>query len=175
MENTKHITTTESLKNLTWADVKAAETGHVFLDKFDEGVRLIIMRGPCNLCAYIGIPKEHPLAGFEYDDVPISCHGGLTYASEGGKQWPEGFYWYGWDYGHSGDATYYDEPPLRGMYSHNDDHKWTPGEVEEDSWTTIWEFQKLAKLAEKILERKSSPSPPRGWYFIPSNEFTSLT
>jgi hypothetical protein len=29
---------------------------------------------------YVGLPKWHPLYGIHYDDINISCHGGLTYS-----------------------------------------------------------------------------------------------
>jgi len=65
--------------NLTAKEVK--NVGTIVHDVFDEGLRFIIMRGPLHWCGYIGIPKDHPLAGFSYDDISlISAHGGLTFA-----------------------------------------------------------------------------------------------
>ncbi len=89
--------------NATWEDIVAAEGGKIFKDIFDEGVRFIIMKGGSSLCGYVGIPIDHPLAGFDYDDLPIEAHGGLTFSAKGHKHWPEGYWWYGWDYAHSGD------------------------------------------------------------------------
>lgn len=31
-------------------------------------------------CGYVGLPPGHPHHGADYDDVPVSVHGGLTYA-----------------------------------------------------------------------------------------------
>lgn len=135
---------------VSWADVVAAETGHIFIDKFDEGLRFIVMRGPAALCAYVGLPKDHPLAGHNYDDLPVQAHGGLTFGREAGKQWPEGYYWYGWDYGHAGDFSVYDE---KYRDAPSDDKKWTPAEVEADSWNAIYDFKHLMKLAENIAAK----------------------
>lgn len=130
----------------TWQSVVKAEVGHIFLDRHEEGVRFMVMRGPNSLCAYVGVPLSHPLAGHDYDDVPLSCHGGLTFSEKGGGKWPEGWWWYGWDYAHSGDAATYER--LRSWGS-GDEVQWTPAMVEDDSWSAVWDFKKLVKFAEK--------------------------
>lgn len=136
----------------TWDDVRGAEVGHVFYDEFDEGVRLIILRGPNSLCAYLGVAAAHPLAGYDYDDLPISAHGGLTYAGTGVHGDGE-TYWYGWDYAHSGDRATYDYiTPGRAAMAESE-HAWTPGEVYADAWTAMYEFKALVRLAEKIARQ----------------------
>lgn len=147
-----------NLKEITWEQLVADETpdkepGKVYADWYEDGIRCLIMRGPIGLCAYIGVPEGHPLAGFDYDDLPLSCHGGLTFSSMGdGHYRPKGFYWYGWDYSHSGDyAFYYDKEPLKELGAHHqDDRKWLPHEVEQEIKSVLWEFKKLVTLAEKI-------------------------
>jgi len=135
---------------MDWEQLMAKESGNILYDEFDEGIRFIIMRGPVSLCAYIGIPIAHPLAGHNYDDLPVCAHGGLTYSSEGKGAWPEGYYWYGWDYAHSGDyCFYYDREPLVGRYDHSTDQKWLVEDVKEDSWSTLYDFKKLLRLTEK--------------------------
>lgn len=137
----------------TWEDVVAAEVGHVFVDEFEEGVRFLIMRGPVSLCAYVGIPPSHPLAGWDYDDLNVTCHGGLTYAGTGVHGDGE-TYWYGWDYTHSGDySTYYDERPLSDFPRGRGEMKWTPAMVYSDSWEAVWDFKRAVKLAEKVARR----------------------
>ena len=32
-----------------------------------------------HLCGYVTVPSSHPAFGKDYDDLDISCHGGLTY------------------------------------------------------------------------------------------------
>ena len=57
------------------------EVGRIVFDKFEDGIRFIVMRGPASWCAYVGIPNDHPLAGFDYDSLAdINAHGGLTFA-----------------------------------------------------------------------------------------------
>ena len=70
--------------------------------------RGLILQGPLSLCAYIGVPNDHWLANI--DDINFVCHRAITYQGEGdGELRPLGFYWYGWDYGHSGDRLTFGE------------------------------------------------------------------
>lgn len=139
-----------------WQQVVAAEANHVFYDAIEEGVRVLIMRGPFHLCAYLGVPEAHPLAGFDYNDLPMHVHGGLTFCGEGKNGWPEGWYWYGWDYGHSGDyCTYYDEPPLASKSSWRNGKKWTVPEVIAEAKDACWDFRLLMVLAEKCALKES--------------------
>jgi hypothetical protein len=140
-------------KEESWDDVLSAPVGHIFRDKFDEGLRFIVMRGPAALCAYIGVPLDHPLAGNSYDDIPINCHGGLTYNDKGGDAWPDGYWWYGWDYAHAGDACGFSPSGISMI--HGDDTKWTPSMVESDAWDARYEFKKLMRLAEKVSTAKA--------------------
>jgi len=134
---------------------KLEKVGTIVFDEFDEGLRFIIMRGPYHWCAYIGIPLEHPLSGFFYGDLNIDCHCGLTFSSIGGGERygkpdprPEGYWWYGWDYGHLGDKSFYGTGK---EYEFLENSKnWTIGEVKKDSWKAKYDFKKLMKLSEKI-------------------------
>jgi hypothetical protein len=139
----------------TWEEVKQAKPGEIFHDEHKDGLRFIVMRGPMHLCAYVGLPSGHPLAGHSYDDLPIHVHGGLTFGREGdGKQWPGGFFWYGWDYGHAGDyATTYDDAGWTTLASSNY-RKWTTPDVIQDSWPALYDFAQLVKLSESIVSRK---------------------
>lgn len=130
--------------------------GTIVSDEYVEGVRVIVMRGPVALCAYLGIPSSHPLAGYSYDDIPLQCHGGLTFGKEGdGPFWPKEFYWYGWDYGHAGDrATYSYESPLKEKFSLRDNEKeWTVKEVKEEARWVAYDCARLMKLAENIYTK----------------------
>ena len=144
-------------EKLTWEEIRAKEVGTILHDEFDEGIRFIIMRGPGSLCAYIGIPLDHPLANKSYNDLSVSAHGGLTFAKKGEKGFfPEGFFWYGWDYAHSGDYCFYnDEPCLsKFKFNHLKEKKWLIEDVIKDSWETKYDFKKLMKLAEEIKNQK---------------------
>jgi hypothetical protein len=139
---------------VSWDEVVEAKVGHIFVDRFDEGVRFLIMRGPFHVCAYIGIPESHPLAGHDYENVPLDCHGGLTFAGSGTKGYrPTGFYWYGWDYGHCDDYMI-SKTHSADYGKFNETHKkWGVKEVEEDAWSAIYHFRKLCVLAETIHSR----------------------
>lgn len=133
----------------TFQQLCADEVGTVYEDWHEDGVRCIITRGPAALCAYLGIPLEHPLAGKEYDDIPLSVHGGLTYAGVGdGKYRPKGYFWYGWDYGHAGDASFH------GRFIAEDETEWTPDRVKSEVENALWDFTRLMRLAQAIAAPK---------------------
>jgi hypothetical protein len=121
-----------------------------------DGLWIIILaHGQGNFCGYIGIPIDHPLAGYDYDDLPIRVHGGLTFSGAGdGKYRPEGYYWYGWDYEHYGDFSYY-YPESSGISREprEGEQDWTIGEVKSDAWLAIYDMTKLKKLAESIYSK----------------------
>jgi len=139
---------------MNWEELKAESVGAILHDEFKGGFRFIIMRGPASLCAYIGIPSEHPLANQSYDDLPVDCHGGLTFSSEGKELWPKGFFWYGWDYAHSGDHCFYDDERI--YKSVSEGKKWLVKDVEEDSWSAICDFEGLMRLAENIIKNEKA-------------------
>jgi len=131
--------------NVTWEEVVNADYGHVYIDRFEDGLRFLVLRGPGSLCAYVGLAKDHPLAGKSYDDLPVDCHGGLTYSGDSLKGAPEGYWWYGWDYAHCDDQSTYTDR-IEGK-------QWTPEEVDKDSWHALYDFKKLVRLAEQIARR----------------------
>ena len=145
-------------KELTWEELCKMESGTVLKDWFEDNIRCLILRGPSSLCAYLGIPTKHPLAGFEYDDIPLECHGGLTFCGEGGGKdiyRPAGLYWYGWDYSHYKDyAFYYDTIAFEREYNHSDEKKWLVEDVMEDMRSTLYDFKMLCNLAV-MLSNKS--------------------
>lgn len=137
--------------------------GQVVHDSYVDGVRVLVMRGPSALCAYCGVPSKHPLAGHSYDNLAVDCHGGLTYASEGkeGSGWPEGFYWYGWDYSHSGDRSTHDykDYMLSKFPLSNDEKEWTIKEVVDEARWVAYDFARLMRLAEAIASKAMGWKP----------------
>jgi len=132
------IDTFESLVDL--------KSGTILEDGHENGVRYLIMRGPNSLCCYLGVPKDHPLANRSYDDIPLDCHGGLTFSEKGdGEIRPEGWFWYGWDYGHAGDVSFDD---LKYTMISSDEHKWIVEDVKKEIWLVTHSFRKLMKLVE---------------------------
>lgn len=89
-----------------WQEVLDMKPGQIAKDWDEDGVRVLVMRGQASLCAYVGIPTDHPLAGIDWTVIILECHGGCTYSEEGHGEGdlPKGYYWYGWDYAHLGDA-----------------------------------------------------------------------
>jgi len=144
MKNTKY-------EKMNFAELSKLKSGTILADWFDGGIRILILRGPAALTCYLGISENHPLAGFDYDSLSfISAHGGLTFGGRGKKDtlWPEGFYWYGWDYGHCEDKSFF------GSSWEENEKEWTVEEVKKDLADTLFEFKQVAILAEKIYMKK---------------------
>lgn len=109
-------------------DIRKDVPRTVYADWQDGEFRCRVMRGPTSLCAYIGVQPDSIFYGIEYNDIPLQCHGGLTFAAIGSdvsNAWPAGYWWIGWDYSHSGDKSIYEM-----VYVFTDgEHGWTPDEV----------------------------------------------
>lgn len=72
---------------------------------------IVLFQGMCHRCGYIGIPKEHSLYDIgDYDNVPIICHGGITYASHNmyGFGTCDDIFWIGFDCAHCDDSKDYE-------------------------------------------------------------------
>lgn len=140
--------TVSQYAEMSFEQLAEVESGTILHDSMeDDGIRFIIMRGPVGLCAYVGIPLDHPLTNIDYDNLPVECHGGLTFSGKG-DSFPKGRYWYGWDYAHCGDLSFYDLKAGR-----RGDKAWTVAEVKADSWSALYSFGKLVKLAETVARR----------------------
>jgi hypothetical protein len=129
------------------------KVGTVYYDYFDDGARVMIKRGPASINCYLGVPLSHPLAGFSYEDLPVQCHGGLTYSNPGSGDFPADFFWYGYDYAHCDDASFYD---LEHPHDRESSKQWTPEDVKNDSWDATYSIRKLMRLAEAIAAKRSS-------------------
>jgi hypothetical protein len=65
-----------------------------------------------HLCGYVILPKGHKYYGLDYDDIPVSVHGGLTYSTLIDENWVIGF-----DCAHGGDLIpYFGSSKWRGTY-----------------------------------------------------------
>lgn len=89
----------------------------------------VVNQGGSHPCAYVVLHKGHVFNGVEYDDIPVKCHGGLTYGSSSleGVKLEDGEYVIGWDYAHWGDF-------IAGMDAVDSDkqvppNKWTTEEI----------------------------------------------
>lgn len=145
--------------NMTFEQLRDdVPAGSIVHDSVEEhGIWFVIVRGPGCLCAYLGVPKSHPVACTDGEEAPIEAHWGLTFS---GTQHcalnplSEDTYWYGWDYGHCDDATFH--------YTFPYTHGWTVEEVIADSqrsiqslveWMVEAEQQQKAKPPAKALTR----------------------
>jgi hypothetical protein len=96
-------------------------------------------------CAYVRVSGDKcfydEYKDLDYDQMPISCHGGLTY-----KKKEDGFFWVGWDYGHCED------------YHKNfieDGKKWTTEEIYEEVKNIIEQIEKRNIEIQQESEEKS--------------------
>ena len=113
-----------------------------------------------HFCAYVKLPKGHPLikklkkkryyefngikcGKHNYEGLGIECHWGLTFGTYVYKKYshPQGFtngWWVGWDYAHFGDDIYTDEMVEKlGLESQKYMKRWTEEEVEEEVYQVI--------------------------------------
>lgn len=84
------------------------------------GLPCLIVRNQLgSLCGYVAVEPGHPMHGKDYDEVPVTVHGGLTFADscnesgpveqsvchvpEPGK--PSDVWWFGFDCAHYDDAS----------------------------------------------------------------------
>lgn len=60
-------------------------------------------------CGYVGIAPGKQFYNIDYDDIPVGCHGGLTYGSlEDRLADHRTTFWIGFDCAHLGDGVDYD-------------------------------------------------------------------
>lgn len=89
----------------------------------------VVNQGGSHPCAYVVLPKGHIFNGVDYDDIPVECHGGLTYGSDElkGVKLEDGEHVIGWDYAHFGDF-------IAGMDIRGSDGsiKWTTSEIVDE-------------------------------------------
>lgn len=130
----------------TFAELAADPRGTVYHEEACETSRFLIVRGGASLCAYVGIPLAHPLAGKNEDALPLECHGGLTFSDKGNGRWGrlEGYWWYGWDYAHGGDRSFYSLSYPR-MAVDRDEREWTVPMVLKDCQKTLEQFAKMVE------------------------------
>lgn len=101
-----------------------------------KGLRcMVLFVRQSHRCGYVAVPKRHPAFKLDYDKIPVSVHGGLTYGDfklhmvKTNKKW----FWFGFDCSHAGDKSF--EIPSG--------HFWTKAEV-------IKETNKLAEQLSKL-------------------------
>ena len=89
-------------------------------------------------CAYVGHPRNNKYFGQNCDDIPVECHGGLTYSSHKLHTVDHTGWFIGWDYAHWGDYVGYLPASL------NEGNKqYTTVEMVEDCWEVILQIEYL--------------------------------
>lgn len=72
-------------------------------------------------CGYVEIPKTSKYYNVHYDNIPVSCHGGLTYSGnylDSIATEDDGRYFIGWDYAHYNDYVgYYDMGEFQSLFT----------------------------------------------------------
>ena len=70
---------------------------------------VVLMQGLAFRTGYVAVPEGHKYYNVDYPDIPIECHGGLTYSrsylihTDDKNVW-----WIGFDTGHYGDGYDYE-------------------------------------------------------------------
>lgn len=134
------------LGNPTWEELLKMEIGTIIkYDKWENksNIYYLIIRSTTSLCAYIGIPLDHPLARKSYNDLDIKCHYGLTYSSGDSDFHPKNLWWYGWDYSHFGDyCFFYDEMNICSFLG---EKKWLVEDIMPEIAEAIESFKQIYK------------------------------
>lgn len=86
-----------------------------------KGYRCVVLFQPMGFrTAYVALPKDSQFYGVNYDEIPVECHGGLTYADFDlySQKDMQDVWWIGFDCGHYFDKRdietykkYYEETP----------------------------------------------------------------
>ena len=97
-------------------------------------------------CAYVDV-KDTMFDGKFYADIPIECHGGLTYSADYLPITNDKGWFIGWDYAHWGDLFYSQYNIDMGVIDIVS-KEWTIDEVEEECKNVI---DQLIKLTEKDI------------------------
>ena len=71
---------------------------------------VVLFMAGCYRCGYVGLPKSNRYYKKGYDDIPVDCHGGLTFDGELPDYYkPKADYYIGFDCGHYCDGVDYDQ------------------------------------------------------------------
>lgn len=107
-----------------------------------RGYNYFIISYGIHPCAYVELPKDHPLYGISFIDIEdmynINVHGGLTYSSDSflilDNTWI-----IGWDYAHFNDYSIFSESC---SFLH-DLHKWTTEEIIDECISVINQLEEI--------------------------------
>ena len=81
---------------------------------------VVLFMAGCYRCGYVGLPKSNRYYKKGYDDIPVECHGGLTFASgDLFGQSDKDTWWIGFDCAHCFDG--FDVETAKKLYADNKD------------------------------------------------------
>lgn len=75
-----------------------------------NGYNYYVLSQGTHPCGYVEIPHDSKYFNVDYDNIPVECHGGLTYGRGflvGEATIDDNRYFIGWDYAHYGDYVGY--------------------------------------------------------------------
>lgn len=107
-------------------------------------------------CCYVELPGGSPYYEKDYDDIPVSCHGGLTFC--GPKDFANFGWCIGWDFAH-----YDDFYGIGGAHG----HKWTTEELLDECINVIDQLVTLTLSDETRLEEFYDPWLGKTMYYTP--------
>ena len=115
----------------------------LYKDKY-KGYTYFIINYGTHPCAYVELPKDHPLYGISYIDIEdmydIRVHGGLTYSTDSflllDNTWI-----IGWDYAHCDDYSIFAKNCL---FLH-DLKKWTTEEMIDECISVIDQLEEIKR------------------------------
>ena len=174
-EVTQTLTDDERVKEMVYTKERKREvlaTGYYF------GLLYYVLSLGTHPTAYVKIPKDNWLCTVKnYDDIPIECHGGLTFRKDylyiTDNQKIEGEF-IGWDYAHCGDyAPYYEDLPSMGLAEKS--KKWTTHEIlkeVKDVCSQIVELGKKPHLTDD--ERVILRNIPKEYIKIRRNDWQEI-
>lgn len=119
----------------------------VLIDKYRGLTYYIVTLGPYP-CAYVNV-KDTIFDGKFYSDIPIECHGGLTYSENYLQEIEDKGWFIGWDYAHWGDYTAYSK-----AFNLTRTKKWTIEEIKEECKNVIDQLIKLTEKDISIQDKK---------------------
>lgn len=89
---------------MVYTDLVSKENVKVLADGTYLGFKVCILSYGTHPCCYFKLNEGDKFIGEDMDNIPLNCHGGLTFARKTEKDSPMGEgYWLGWDYAHYGD------------------------------------------------------------------------
>lgn len=117
------------MKPMIYTHLRTKEILH---DGLYKNYYFVIVSYGVHPCAYVRVPKNHPFYKRDYNELDITCHGGLTFGDDLKHVIPndESDAWYvGWDYAHVGDYEILSNIP---NFSFIEGKQWTTEEIYED-------------------------------------------